>query len=114
MPDLHPLKSLYSGLYALHIYYPHNNFSDIRFLTFLVLLSEYYASTVDPFLANLNIGQIFQIEEVLKVALQDDCRHYVPGIEILSVHVTKPVIPNSIRRSFELMEEERIKVLEVH
>ncbi|KAK1361205.1 erlin-2-B [Heracleum sosnowskyi] len=49
-----------------------------------------------------------QIEEVLKEALQADCRHYAPGIEILSVHVTKPVIPNIIRRSFELMEE-RIK-----
>ncbi|KAK1401366.1 Erlin-2 [Heracleum sosnowskyi] len=50
-----------------------------------------------------------QIEEVLKEALQADCRHYAPGIEILSVHVTKPVIPNIIRRSFELMEE-RIKM----
>ncbi|KAK1390933.1 Erlin-2-B [Heracleum sosnowskyi] len=52
-----------------------------------------------------------QIDEVLKEALQADCRDYAPGIEILSVHVTKPAIPNSIRRSFELMEEERIKLL---
>ena len=32
------------------------------------------------------------------------------GIEIISVRVTKPKIPESIRRNFEQMEEERTKV----
>ncbi|KHN20517.1 Erlin-2 [Glycine soja] len=52
-----------------------------------------------------------QIDEKMKDALQVDCTRYAPGIEILSVRVTKPTIPESIRRNFEQMEEERTKVL---
>ena len=51
-----------------------------------------------------------QIDEKMKDALQGDCRRNAPGIEIISVHVTKPTIPESIRRNFERLEEERIKV----
>lgn len=52
-----------------------------------------------------------QIDEKMKDALQADCTRYAPGIEILSVRVTKPSIPESVRRNFEQMEEERTKVL---
>jgi hypothetical protein len=51
-----------------------------------------------------------QIDETMKEAIQRDCTRYAPGIEIISVRVTKPNIPDSIRRNFELMEEERTKV----
>ncbi|KAK7836865.1 erlin-2 [Quercus suber] len=51
------------------------------------------------------------IDEKMKDALQGDCRGNAPGIEIISVHVTKPTIPESIRRNFEQLEEERIKPL---
>ncbi|KAF9677139.1 hypothetical protein SADUNF_Sadunf08G0076600 [Salix dunnii] len=50
-----------------------------------------------------------QIGEKMKDALQGDCTRYAPGIEIISVRVTKPTIPQSIRRNFERMEEERSK-----
>ena len=53
----------------------------------------------------------FQIDEKMKDALQADCTRYAPGIQIISVRVTKPTIPDSIRRNFEQMEEERTKVL---
>lgn len=53
---------------------------------------------------------MFQIDERMKDALQADCTRYAPGIEILSVRVTKPKIPESVRRNFEQMEEERTKV----
>lgn len=46
----------------------------------------------------------------MKDALQADCTKYAPGIEIISVRVTKPSIPESIRRNFVQMEEERTKV----
>lgn len=46
----------------------------------------------------------------MKDALQGDCTRYAPGIEIVSVRVTKPTIPNSIRKNFEDMEVERTKV----
>ncbi|KAI9092011.1 hypothetical protein K1719_027946 [Acacia pycnantha] len=47
----------------------------------------------------------------MKETLQVDCTHYVPGIEIIGVHVTKPAIPDNIKRNFEQLEEEGIKVL---
>lgn len=53
---------------------------------------------------------LFQIDEKMKDALQVDCTRYAPGIEIIGVRVTKPRIPDSIRRNFEQMEEERTKV----
>lgn len=52
----------------------------------------------------------FQIDEKMKDELQADCTRYAPGIEIISVRVTKPTIPDSIRRNFVQMEEERTKV----
>lgn len=52
----------------------------------------------------------FQIDEKMKDALQVDCTRYAPGIEIIGVRVTKPTIPDSIKRNFEQMEEERTKV----
>lgn len=54
--------------------------------------------------------QYCQIDEKMKDALQGDCTRYAPGIEIISVRVTKPTIPESIRRNFVQMEEERTKV----
>ncbi|CAI9775198.1 unnamed protein product [Fraxinus pennsylvanica] len=62
-------------------------------------------------LQQVYIDMFDQIDEKMKDALQADCTRYAPGIEILSVRVTKPTIPESIRRNFEQMEEERTKVL---
>lgn len=47
----------------------------------------------------------------MKDALQADCTKYAPGIEIISVRVTKPSIPDTIRHNFVEMEEERTKVI---
>ncbi|GMP93814.1 hypothetical protein CsSME_00043502 [Camellia sinensis var. sinensis] len=58
-----------------------------------------------------SVHSLQQIDEKMKDALQSDCTRYAPGIEIISVRVTKPTIPESIRRNFEQMEEERTKVL---
>ena len=51
-----------------------------------------------------------QIDERMKDALQGDCTRYAPGVEIISVRVTKPTIPESIRQNYVQMEEERTKV----
>ncbi len=51
-----------------------------------------------------------QIDEIMKEAIQRDCTRYAPGIEIIGVRVTKPKIPPSIARNYEIMEEERTKV----
>jgi hypothetical protein len=41
-------------------------------------------------------------------SLNKDLQVWAPGIEILSVRVTKPNIPERIRRNFEVME--RLKI----
>ncbi|GMJ09567.1 hypothetical protein like AT2G03510 [Hibiscus trionum] len=71
---------------------------------------------INQFCSSHTLQQVYidvfdQIDEKMKEALQGDCTRYAPGIEILSVRVTKPTIPESIRRNYEQMEEERTKVL---
>merc|ERR1719204_1534327 len=48
-----------------------------------------------------------QIDENLKNALQADLTTQAPGLIVLSVRVTKPKIPESIRKNYELMEAEK-------
>ncbi|XP_072164630.1 erlin-2-B-like [Diadema setosum] len=52
-----------------------------------------------------------QIDENLKKALQQDLTVMAPGLTIQAVRVTKPKIPESIRKNFELMENEKTKLL---
>ncbi|KAG0561557.1 hypothetical protein KC19_9G073000 [Ceratodon purpureus] len=62
-------------------------------------------------LQEVYIDKFDQIDEMMKEAIQRDCTQYAPGIEIIGVRVTKPTIPLSIARNYEIMEEERTKVL---
>ncbi|XP_065603001.1 LOW QUALITY PROTEIN: erlin-1-like [Cyrtonyx montezumae] len=52
-----------------------------------------------------------QIDKYLKLALQKDLNVMAPGLTIQAVRVTKPKIPEAIRRNFELMEAEKTKLL---
>merc|ERR1719414_313546 len=52
-----------------------------------------------------------QIDENLKNALQADLTEMAPGLKVHSVRVTKPKIPESIRKNYELMESEKTKLL---
>lgn len=52
-----------------------------------------------------------QIDENLKVALQRDLLEMAPGLTIQAVRVTKPKIPEVIRKNYELMEGEKTKLL---
>ncbi|CAG2175420.1 unnamed protein product [Oppiella nova] len=45
-----------------------------------------------------------QIDENLKIALQKDLDQFAPGLIVQAVRVTKPKIPETIRRNYELME----------
>lgn len=44
-----------------------------------------------------------QIDENLKTALQKDLNDLAPGLSIHAVRVTKPKIPETIRKNYELM-----------
>ncbi|XP_032814985.1 erlin-2-B-like [Petromyzon marinus] len=52
-----------------------------------------------------------QIDENLKIALQQDLTSMAPGLFIQAVRVTKPKIPEAIRRNYELMEGEKTKLM---
>ncbi|XP_061448461.1 erlin-2 isoform X2 [Rhineura floridana] len=52
-----------------------------------------------------------QIDENLKLALQQDLTSMAPGLIIQAVRVTKPNIPETIRKNYELMESEKTKLL---
>merc|ERR1719361_3051826 len=43
--------------------------------------------------------------------LQDDLLEMAPGLKVHSVRVTKPKIPEAIRKNYELMEAEKTKLL---
>jgi len=62
-------------------------------------------------LQEVYIAQFDLLDEHLALALQRDCNVWAPGIEIISVRVTKPRIPEQIRRNFEQMEAEKTKLL---
>ena len=51
------------------------------------------------------------LDEVLAESLLKDLAKWAPGIEILGIRVTKPRIPESIRKDYEEMEAERTKLL---
>jgi len=52
-----------------------------------------------------------QIDENLKSSLQNDVNKMAPGLKIQAVRVTKPRIPDQIRKNYELMEAEKTKLL---
>ncbi|OWK00377.1 ERLIN2 [Cervus elaphus hippelaphus] len=57
------------------------------------------------------VTDTYQIDENLKLALQQDLTSMAPGLVIQAVRVTKPNIPEAIRRNYELMESEKTKLL---
>ena len=52
-----------------------------------------------------------KIDENLKSAIQNDVSLMAPGLNVTSVRVTKPKIPESIHKNYELMEAEKTKLL---
>ncbi|KAM6965063.1 erlin-2 [Aplochiton taeniatus] len=62
-------------------------------------------------LQEVYIGLFDQIDEFLKLTLQEDLTVMAPGLIIQAVRVTKPNIPESIRRNYEMMESEKTKLL---
>lgn len=62
-------------------------------------------------LQEIYIDRFNQVDEIMQQALQEGCRVYAPGIDIIAVRVTKPSIPEAVLRNYEALEEERTKVM---
>ncbi|CAH1795154.1 unnamed protein product [Owenia fusiformis] len=65
-------------------------------------------------LQEVYINLFDQIDENLKTALQKDLNTMAPGLYVQAVRVTKPKIPEQIRKNYELMEGEKTKLLIAH
>jgi regulator of protease activity HflC (stomatin/prohibitin superfamily) len=50
------------------------------------------------------VDKFDQIDENLKKALQEELTKLAPGLEVMAVRVTKPKIPEAIKRNYEEME----------
>ena len=57
------------------------------------------------------ITEFDQLDESLQKALEASTLVWAPGIEIISIRVTKPRIPASIQRNYELMEAEKTRLM---
>merc|ERR1719412_1670210 len=71
---------------------------------------------LNQFCSGHNLQEVYielfdQIDENLKSALQADLLEMAPGLKVHSVRVTKPKIPEAIRKNYELMEGEKTKLL---
>merc|ERR1719452_359697 len=71
---------------------------------------------LNQFCSGHNLQEVYielfdQIDENLKRALQSDLTEMAPGLKVLSVRVTKPKIPEAIRKNYELMEAEKTKLM---
>jgi len=62
-------------------------------------------------LQEVYINLFDQIDENLKLALQQDLAVLAPGVVIQAVRVTKPKIPEQIRKNYEIMEGEKTKLM---
>jgi len=62
-------------------------------------------------LQEVYIDLFSDIDEQLRDALQKELNVIAPGLYIQAVRVTKPKIPETIRKNYELMEGEKTKLL---
>ncbi|PAA80026.1 hypothetical protein BOX15_Mlig000067g1 [Macrostomum lignano] len=62
-------------------------------------------------LQDVYIKKFDQIDENLKSALQEDLTKMAPGLSIVAVRVTKPKIPETLRKNYESMEAEKTQLM---
>lgn len=62
-------------------------------------------------LQDVYIEKFDTVDDRIKEALQSDCSSFDTGIQIIGVRVTKPKIPEVIRRNYEEMEAQKTQFL---
>ena len=83
---------------------------------YIFFLSFQVHHELNQFCSAHNLQEVYidlfdQIDENLKNAIQSDLKEMATGLKVHSVRVTKPKIPESIRKNYELMEAEKTKLL---
>eukprot|EP01088_Endostelium_zonatum_P004113 TRINITY_DN15333_c0_g1_i1.p1 TRINITY_DN15333_c0_g1~~TRINITY_DN15333_c0_g1_i1.p1 ORF type:complete len:348 (+),score=87.28 TRINITY_DN15333_c0_g1_i1:28-1044(+) len=62
-------------------------------------------------LQEVYIDKFSTLDEDLAKALQQDCNKWDTGIDIISIRVTKPRIPTSVKRNYEAVEKENSQIV---
>lgn len=62
-------------------------------------------------LQEIYIDKFEILDEELQTRLQSVLQEWIPGLSILAIRITKPRIPVQIKNAFELMEQERNKLI---
>jgi len=62
-------------------------------------------------LQEVYIDKFDRLDESLAKALQADCTKYDTGIEVIAIRVTKPRIPEGVERNYQLVEEQKTRLL---
>jgi len=65
-------------------------------------------------LQEVYIDQFESLDEALGTALQDSCDKWNTGIEIVAIRVTKPRIPDSVKKNYEEVETSKTRLLVEH
>ncbi|RHY34416.1 hypothetical protein DYB34_010803, partial [Aphanomyces astaci] len=77
---------------------------DVTYHEINVLCSKYT-------LHQVYISHFDQLDELLQARMSALLAQWAPGLEIMSIRFTKPDLPAAIRESYELVDEEKIKLL---
>jgi len=62
-------------------------------------------------LEQVYIEQFSTLDEALRTRLQDDCDLWKTGINIVAIRVTKPRIPDGVRKNYEEVEQQKTQFL---
>ena len=89
---------------------------EFEIVTEKIILTTQVHHELNQFCSGHTLQEVYielfdQIDENLKNALQSDLLEMAPGLKVHSVRVTKPKIPEAIRKNYELMEAEKTKLL---
>lgn len=82
------------------------------------LLFDKVAHEVNQFCSSHTLHEVYvtlfdQVDEHIQTALVESLNEQAPGLQVLSVRVTKPKIPASIASNYEAMEAEKTRYLVV-
>ncbi len=61
-------------------------------------------------LQEVYIDHFDTVDDILAESLQRDCDIWAPGIQIISVRVTKPTLPSAIAANYHAMESEKTQL----
>eukprot|EP01029_Cantina_marsupialis_P000843 TRINITY_DN1064_c0_g1_i1.p1 TRINITY_DN1064_c0_g1~~TRINITY_DN1064_c0_g1_i1.p1 ORF type:complete len:323 (+),score=57.98 TRINITY_DN1064_c0_g1_i1:30-998(+) len=62
-------------------------------------------------LHSIFIEEFDQVDEMLMESLKDEFKQYAPGLEIVSIRLTKPEIPQKIKSNYEEIQNQKSKLL---